>query len=67
MWRTDTTTDHKVNVAAYGKLYKNRGLINHENQLRILEDDTPWSRIEGARQAPRNLVKLMATALETRV
>src|SRR5690606_33680850 len=34
----NTTTDHKVKVAAYGKLYKNAGLINHEHQLRILED-----------------------------
>jgi hypothetical protein len=64
MWRTDTTTDHKVPVAAYGKLYRQRGLINHENQMRLLEDDTPWSRIEGTRNVPKNLVKLMATVLE---
>jgi hypothetical protein len=66
MWRAETTTDHKVPVAAYGKLYSQRGLIPHESQLRILEDDTPWSRVEGARNVPKNLVKLMATALEDR-
>lgn len=59
--RDNTTTDHKVAVAAYGKLYKNRGLINHETQLRLLEDDTPWSRIEGVQTSPKNLVKLMAS------
>jgi hypothetical protein len=64
MWRSETTTDHKVKVAAYGKLYSQRGFIPHESQLRILEEDTPWSRMEGSRNAPKNLVKLMATALE---
>jgi hypothetical protein len=34
--------------------------------MRVLEDDTPWSRIEGAATAPKNLVKLMATALQDR-
>lgn len=59
--RDNTTTDHKVPVAGYGKLYKNRGLINHETQMRLLEDDTPWSRIEGVHTTPKNLVKLMAS------
>lgn len=58
--RVNTTTDHKVPVAAYGKLYRNMGLINHETQMRLLEDDTPWSRIEGANTTPRNLIKLMS-------
>jgi hypothetical protein len=59
--RANSTTDHKVMVAAYGKLYKNRGLINHETELRLIEDDTPWSRIEGIRATPKNLVKLMSS------
>lgn len=58
--RANTTTDNLVKVAAYNKLYKDHGLINHETQLRILEDDTPWSNLEGSSRAPRNLVKLMA-------
>lgn len=57
----NTTTDHKVKVAAYGKLYKNAGLINHEHQLRILEDDTPWSRAEGRMTVPKSLVNLMSS------
>ena len=61
--RVNNTTDHKVKVAAYGKLYKNRGLLNHETQLRIIEDDTPWSRIEGTRQGTKNLVKLMSSQI----
>jgi hypothetical protein len=61
--RAGTTTDHKVKVAAYGKLYKNRGLIPHETQMRIIEDDTPLSKIEGLRQGNKNLVKLMASQI----
>lgn len=61
--RENSTTDHLVKVASYGKLYKQRGLINHESQLRIMEDDTPWSKIEGSNQTPRNLVKLMASQI----
>lgn len=66
MLRTNDTTDHRVKTAAYGKLYGQRGLINHEAQMRLLEDDTPWSRIEGTRRTPKNLVQLMATSLEDR-
>jgi hypothetical protein len=59
--RVNSTTDHKVLVAAYGKLMRQRGLINHENQLRLLEDDTNWSKIEGnSGGAPRNFVQLMS-------
>jgi hypothetical protein len=59
--RANTTTDHRVKVASYGKLYSQRGLIPHESQLRIIEDDTPWSKIEQAQGVvPKNLVKLMA-------
>jgi hypothetical protein len=61
--RVNSTTDQLVKVASYNKLYKHRGLINHENQLRIVEDDTPWIKIEGTKQKPRNLVKMMATQL----
>lgn len=37
-----TTTDHKVPVASYGKLYANRGLIPHETQMRMIQDDTKF-------------------------
>jgi hypothetical protein len=60
--RANTTTDHKVLVAAYGKLMRQRGLINHENQLRLLEDDTNWSKIEGmSGGAPRNAIQVMSS------
>ena len=62
MLRENSTTDHLVKVAAYGKLYKQRGLINHESQLRILEDDTPWSNLSST-QSPRNLVKMMSSQI----
>ncbi|MEM3062316.1 MAG: hypothetical protein QW303_02035 [Nitrososphaerota archaeon] len=55
----NTTTDHKVKVASYGKLYKSRGLIPHEHQMRIMEDDTKWSRAEGRVSIPRNLIAIM--------
>jgi hypothetical protein len=61
--RANTTTDHLVNVSGYGKLYKQRGLLNHESQMRIMEDDTPWQKIEGQKQKTRNLGKLMATQI----
>lgn len=64
--RVNTTTDHKVRVSSYGKLYSQRGLIPHESQMRIVEDDTPWSRVEGRTTAPKQLVKLMSTALQDR-
>jgi len=40
MWRVNSEPDQKVKVAAYGKLYGNNGLIPHETQLRLLENDT---------------------------
>lgn len=59
--RANSTTDHKVLVAAYGKLMRQRGLINHENQLRLLEDDTNWSKVEGmSGGAPRSVVSIMS-------
>lgn len=59
--RANSTTDHKVPVAAYGKLYSNAGLINHEAQMRLIQDDTPLSRLEGMKLTPRNLVKMMSS------
>jgi hypothetical protein len=62
--RANTTTDHRVPVAGYGKLYSQRGLIPHETQLRITEDDTPWSQIEKAQGVvPKNFVKLLANSV----
>jgi len=48
-------------VTSYRKLMRQRGLINHENQLRLIEDDTHWSLIEGQQVAPKNLVSLMSS------
>ena len=63
--RANTTTDHKVKVASYGKLMRQRGLINHENQLRLVEDDTKRSIIEGiSNKSTSNLVKLMSNAVD---
>lgn len=42
--RANSTTDHRVAVSAYGKLYANAGLMPHESQLRSIEDDTPRAR-----------------------
>lgn len=63
--RVNSTTDHKVLVAAYGKLMRQRGLINHENQLRLIEDDTNWSKVEGlSGGAPKPIARLMSTLME---
>jgi hypothetical protein len=59
--RANTTTDQEVKVASYGKLYKQKGLINHETQLRLTADDTQISKIEGMRAMPTNVVALMAS------
>lgn len=40
IFRTNSTTDHRVNIASYGKLYKQKGLSNFGDQLREVEDDT---------------------------
>lgn len=58
--RENSTTDHLVKVAAYGKLYKQRGLINHETQIRILEDDTPWGKLASNTQNTKHLARMMA-------
>ncbi len=58
--RANTTTDQEVKVAGYGKLYKSRGLIPHEKQLRETEDDRKMSKLEGMQATPTNLVALMA-------
>lgn len=59
--RANTTTDHKVKVASYGKLLRQRGLIPFESQMRLVEDDTNWSKIGGMSNDTRNLVKLMSS------
>jgi hypothetical protein len=62
--RANTTTDHVVKVASYGKLYGQRGLIPHETQLRLVEDDNPWSKMEkAAGLTPKGLVNFMATSV----
>jgi hypothetical protein len=63
--RANTTTDHKVLVAAYGKLLGYRGHLNHETQLRLTEDDTRYSAVEGLRTGvPAPVVKLMSSKVE---
>lgn len=63
--RANTTTDHRVKVASYGKLYSQRGLIPFESQLRITEDDTPYSQMEKAQGVvPKNLVRMMASSAD---
>jgi len=63
--RANTTTDHKVLVAAYGKLLSQRGHINHENQLRLIEDDTRYSKLEGVGIVgiPAPVARLMSSAV----
>lgn len=61
-FRVNTTTDHLVKVAAYNKLYKSHGLLDHETQLRIIEDDTPWGKLEN-QHTPKNLVRMMASQI----
>ena len=60
-FRPDSTTDHLVKVSGYGKLYKQRGLLNHETGLRITEDDTIFR--SSSAQNNKNLVKLMASQI----
>lgn len=45
MLRTNTTTDQLVQVSTYGKLFRSKGLIPHEAQMRIVEDDTRWGNV----------------------
>ena len=59
--RANTTTDQEVKVASYGKLMGRRGLLNHETQLRQVQNDTPLSKIEGMQSVPANLVALMSS------
>jgi hypothetical protein len=64
--RDNTTTDHKVLVASYGKLFSQRGLINHENQMRLIEDDTRYSALEGmgvTSGVPAPVARLMSSAV----
>ncbi len=58
----NSTTDHKVPVAAYGKLLRQRGLIPHETQLRLIEDDTKWLNSTTMKQS-NPIVKMMSSAV----
>ncbi len=58
----NSTTDHRVPVAAYGKLLRQRGLIPHETQLRLIEDDTKWLSSTTMKQS-NPIVKLMSSAV----
>jgi hypothetical protein len=62
--RANTTTDQEVKVAAYGKLRRYRGLMNHESQLREVADDRPMSKVSDMSQTPANVVALMSTAVD---
>ena len=64
--RANTTSDHRVKVAQYGKLMRKRGLINHENQLRLVSEDTHWSLIEGQQNAPKNIITLMSNLVDNK-
>lgn len=63
MLRVNTTTDHQVMVSAYGKLGKNNGLLKHETQLRMLEDDTQWGKIFRETNNTRPIAKLMSSVV----
>lgn len=58
--RVNTTTDHEVAVSAYGKLMKHVGLIPHETQLRMLEDDTRWGKEFKPTKVSKPLAIMMA-------
>ncbi len=58
----NSTTDHRVPVAAYGKLLRQRGLIPHETQLRLIEDDTKWLNSTTMKQS-NPIVKMMSSAV----
>lgn len=60
--RANTTTDHKVKVAQYGKLLRNRGLIDHETQMRLITNDTKW--LKAKTNKPVNLVKYMSSVVQ---
>lgn len=62
--RVNTTTDHEVRVAAYGKLMRQMGLLPHESQLRVLEDDTRWGKVFKLATTPRPITNLMSSAVE---
>ncbi len=61
-FRVNTTTDHNVKVASYNKLYRNKGLLPHESQLRIVTDDTLFMKSKETMH--KNMVKLMSSATE---
>lgn len=65
-FRTDSTTDHRVNIASYGKLYKQKGLSNFSDQLRDVEDDTMSApgRIVSAESKNKSIKRLMNSFLD---
>lgn len=65
-FRTDSTTDHRVNIASYGKLYKQKGLSNFGDQLRDVEDDTMNApgRVVLAESKNKTIKKLMNSFLD---
>lgn len=54
--RVNTTTDHRVKTSAYGKLLAQRGLIDHQTQLRMVADDRKYSTLSSIRSGNKNLV-----------
>lgn len=59
-FRVNTTPDQHVKVSTYNKLYRNQGLLPHESQLRILEDDTKF--MVSKEGMHKNMVRLMNLA-----
>jgi hypothetical protein len=64
-FESTTTTDHKVPVAAYGKLYANRGLIPHETQMRMVQDDTKFLKSKSDANKRLKHIMEMNTAKDT--
>ena len=60
MLRTNTTTDQLVTVSSYGKLMRQKGLIPHETQLRIVEDDTRWGKVKTGAFSHNNVASYMS-------
>lgn len=58
-FRANSTTDHKVPVAAYGKLYKSGGLTPLEHDLRLIQDETQFSKNGGLTQQNNAKLRLM--------
>lgn len=57
--KENTTTDHKVATSAYGKLLSQKGLLNHDTQMRMIADDRKFSVLSGIRSGNKNLIKVL--------